>query len=74
MSEIMDTRLYQEVKAVLEMARSRAYAAVNFAMVEAYWNIGKLISETIGEDARNEYGKHLMRYVRKPYSRLRQGL
>jgi predicted nuclease of restriction endonuclease-like (RecB) superfamily len=53
--------LYQEVKAVLEFARTQAYAAVNFAMVEAYWNIGRLITENIGEDARVEYGKHLMR-------------
>jgi predicted nuclease of restriction endonuclease-like (RecB) superfamily len=60
---IMDARLYDNVKEVLELARSKAYAAVNFAMVEAYWNIGRLITETIGEDARVEYGKHLMRYL-----------
>ena len=60
---IVDTRLYDDVKEVLEMARSKAYAAVNFAMVEAYWNVGRLIADTIGEDARNEYGKHLMRYL-----------
>jgi hypothetical protein len=59
---IMDTRLYDDVREVLELARSKAYAAVNFAMVEAYWNIGRLIAGTIGEDARNKYGKHLMRY------------
>ena len=60
---IVDTRLYDDVREVLELARSKAYAAVNFAMVEAYWNIGRLIADTIGEDARNEYGKHLMRYL-----------
>jgi len=32
-------------------------------MVEAYWNIGRLIADTIGEDARSEYGKHLMKYL-----------
>jgi len=63
MSELLDTQLYNAVKEVLEVARSRAYAAVNVAMVEAYWNIGRLIAETIGEDARAEYGKHLMRYL-----------
>lgn len=62
-NKIMDTRLYDNVREVLELARSKAYAAVNFAMVEAYWNIGRLIAGTIGEDARNEYGKHLMRYL-----------
>jgi predicted nuclease of restriction endonuclease-like (RecB) superfamily len=60
---IMDSRLYDNVREVLEMARSKAYAAVNFAMVEAYWNIGRLIADTIGEDARSEYGKHLMKYL-----------
>jgi predicted nuclease of restriction endonuclease-like (RecB) superfamily len=55
MSDLIDTRLYEEVRSVLELARQRAYAAVNFAMVEAYWSIGKLISETVGGD-RAEYG------------------
>jgi len=61
----MDTKLYNAVKEILETARSRAYAAVNFAMVEAYWNIGRLITENIGEDARAKYGKHLMSYLSK---------
>jgi len=60
---IMDARLYNDVRKVLELARSKVYTAVNFAMVEAYWNIGRLIVDTIGEDARNEYGKYLMRYL-----------
>jgi len=58
---LMDSRIYDDVKVVIEQARLKAYAAVNYAMVEAYWNIGRLITDTIGEDARNEYGKHLMR-------------
>jgi hypothetical protein len=28
---------YQSIKAILEKARSTAYRAVNFAMVQAYW-------------------------------------
>jgi len=63
MNEIGDNQLYDEVKVILELARSRAYAAVNLAMVEAYWNIGKLITETVGKDSRAEYGKYLMRYL-----------
>jgi hypothetical protein len=62
-NEIMDTRLYDDVREILELARSKAYAAVNFAMVDAYWNIGRLIADTIGADARNEYGRHLMKYL-----------
>ena len=63
MNEVVDNLLYNNVKEVLELARSKAYAIVNFSMAEAYWNIGRLIVETIGEDARLEYGKKLMRYL-----------
>jgi len=62
-NEIIDNRLYEEVRSILELARDRAYSAIKFAMVEAYWNIGKLISETVGEDGRREYGKNLMKYL-----------
>ena len=34
--------LYQEIRAVLESARAGAYRAVNAAMVQAYWNVGRL--------------------------------
>ncbi len=61
MSELTDNRLYEEVKNILELARSRAYAAVNFAMVEAYWHIGCLIVERQGGIERAEYGKRLMK-------------
>lgn len=37
--------LYRDIRAVLELARSSAYRAVNTAMVQAYWNIGRLIVE-----------------------------
>jgi hypothetical protein len=37
--------LYREVRAVLEEARASAYRAVNFAMVQAYWQVGRLIVE-----------------------------
>ncbi len=35
--------LYREVRAVLESARAGAYRAVNTAMVQAYWQVGRLI-------------------------------
>ncbi len=61
MSALIDNRLYEEVKSILELARSRAYAAVNFAMVEAYWHIGRLIVERQGGEERAEYGVGLIR-------------
>lgn len=49
---------YQNIRAILEKARSTAYRAVNFAMVPAYWEIGRIIveEEQKGEE-RAEYGK-----------------
>ena len=35
--------LIADVKELLEQARNKAYAAVNTAMVEAYWHIGRRI-------------------------------
>jgi len=53
---------YQNIKAVLEKARSTAYRAVNFAMVQAYWEIGRIIVEDEQKGAeRAEYGKALVK-------------
>jgi len=53
---------YQNIKAVLEKARSTAYRAVNFAMVQAYWEIGRIIVEGEQKGAeRAEYGKALIK-------------
>jgi len=38
-------QLYQRISGVLADARGRAYRAVNFAMVQAYWEIGRIIVE-----------------------------
>ena len=37
--------LYREIRTVLELARTGAYRAVNAAMMQAYWNVGRLIVE-----------------------------
>jgi len=34
---------YQNIREVLEEARNTAYRSVNFAMVQAYWQIGRII-------------------------------
>ena len=53
---------YQNLRAILEKARSTAYRAVNFAMVHAYWEVGRIIveEEQKGEE-RAEYGKGLIK-------------
>ena len=54
--------IYGRVREILETARSSAYRAVNFAMVQAYWNIGKVIVE---DEQRGKskagYGEYLVK-------------
>lgn len=53
---------YSEIQDILNDARNKAYSAVNFAMVEAYWLIGKRIfeEEQNGKE-RAEYGEYLIK-------------
>jgi predicted nuclease of restriction endonuclease-like (RecB) superfamily len=61
--------VYAQIKDVLIAARQRAYAAVNFAMVEAYWLIGKQIVEAQGNEERAEYGTQLLKYLSQQLTR-----
>ena len=56
-----DERVYVSVRETLRSARDKVERAVNSAMVEAYWEIGRQIVEETGERA--EYGKHLVQYL-----------
>ena len=63
--ELLDLNLYQEIKRIWENARVKAYSAVNFAMVEAYWNIGKSIVDKQGGEERAAYGANLLQELSK---------
>lgn len=39
------SEFYQAIVDVLQNARANSYRAVNFIMVEAYWNVGRMIVE-----------------------------
>ena len=69
----MDQQFYKEIKRILETARQKAYSAANFAMVDAYWNIGRHIVERQGGDTRAEYGagfiKELSEQLTKDFGR-----
>ena len=55
-----------EIKEILSNARKRAYSAVNSAMVEAYWNIGKrIVEEEQDGKERAEYGKEIIKKLSK---------
>jgi hypothetical protein len=57
-----ENKVYQNIRTVLVTARQKAYAAINFAMVEAYWKIGRQIMEA-QEGQRAEYGTGLIKYL-----------
>jgi predicted nuclease of restriction endonuclease-like (RecB) superfamily len=56
--------LLNDVRAILQEARGKVYAAANTAMVDAYWRIGRRIfEEEQGGAARAEYGSQLIRHL-----------
>ena len=58
--------LYLNIRNILADARVSSYRAVNFAMVSAYWNIGKLIVEDEQNgNKRAEYGKAVLEELSK---------
>lgn len=59
-SAIVPEGFYKQVSSILNAARDKAYTAVNFAMVEAYWEIGKSIVDEQGGEERAKYGDALI--------------
>lgn len=61
----MEQQFYEQIKRILFEARNKAYQTANFAMVEAYWNIGKSIVEQQDGEERAEYGARLIAELSK---------
>jgi hypothetical protein len=60
------TSFYAEIKNILQQARSKAQTAVNSAMVEAYWLIGKrIVEEEQQGEIRAQYGKKVLKSLAK---------
>ena len=57
----MNKVFYGEIKKILLDARNKVYQTANFAMVEAYWQIGKSIVEEQNGEERAEYGTGLLK-------------
>jgi len=57
----LDINIYKGIRDTLAAARAKTFAAINFTMVEAYWEIGKQLDEAVGDRA--EYGKGLLKYL-----------
>ena len=65
-TEIFDNNgqeTYSSIRNSIIAAQGKVYAAVNSAMVNAYWEIGEQIYRACGENDRAEYGKNLLRYL-----------
>ena len=56
--------IYSEIKETLLTSRSQAYSAVNFAIVQTYWQIGRIIVEHEQNGSiRAEYGKAVLQKI-----------
>ena len=60
----------KEIKTILKNARQKAYTAINSAMVEAYWKIGRRIveEEQSGKEILQNFSKKLTEEFGKGYS------
>ena len=62
----MSNNYINEIKKILKNARQKAYTAVNSAMVEAYWKIGRrIVEEEQNGKERAEYGKEILQNLSK---------
>jgi len=58
---VIPSELYQQIRGILHDARQQSYRAVNSAMIEAYWRVGRQIVEhEQGGNSRAAYGQGLL--------------
>lgn len=58
------TAFHADIKLILEQVRGKARSAVNAAMVEAYWLIGRrIVEEEQRGQHKAEYGARLIEYL-----------
>jgi len=64
--ELVRKDFLENIRQIISQSRSQTYRAVNYIMVETYWNIGKMIveEEQNGKE-RAEYGKYLISELSK---------
>jgi len=56
-----ETSIYENICIHLASARTKSFNAINAAMVQVYWEIGREIAEAVGDRA--EYGKRLLSFL-----------
>lgn len=56
-----DNLLVNDLRSIVSKARSKAFAAVNYSLVERNWRIGqRIVEQEQNGDSRAEYGKHVI--------------
>jgi hypothetical protein len=58
-----ESQVYNNIRSTLISAKQKVYSVINFAMVEAYWEIGRQIMEAQNNSPRAEYGAGLISYL-----------
>ncbi len=61
--DLQSKETYSHIRNTVITAQSKVTAAVNTAMIGAYWEIGEQIYLKCGENDRADYGKQLLKYL-----------
>jgi predicted nuclease of restriction endonuclease-like (RecB) superfamily len=56
-----ESKVYEGIRSCLVDAKTKTLVAINTAMVQAYWDIGRQLNEAVGDRA--EYGKQLLPFL-----------
>jgi hypothetical protein len=57
---VVSRRLLGDIRSLIDQARENTAQAVNSALVELYWQIGKRIREDVLHEQRAEYGEEIV--------------
>ena len=61
MNQIMDNKMIEQIRSLLENARQKVATEVNSTLITTYWQIGKIIVEDEQQhESRAEYGKQTL--------------
>ncbi len=60
MSELTNSKCYEDIRIILENSRKNLTKAINYSMVDAYWHIGRRIVEEQNGNENSIYGSNLL--------------
>ena len=66
MGEIIDKKMVEQIRSLLESARRKVATEVNSTLIATYWQIGRIIVEDEQKhESRAEYGKQTLKTLSK---------